>query len=429
MATFTYEISKHRKRKDGTMGVAIRITHKRTIRRMNTGIYVSATDLTKSLKLKNQILIDQLTNMIRELRTQFNTLGIAAEQMSADEVVQYIKQAIEQKDGFKLDFLHFIEQQAATMAPGTGRNYITTLHAIKRFIKRDSLDISEITYTFLKKFEAFLENEPVLKPDKNGNLHEQTATKRGGRAISLYMACIRAMHNRAKEEYNDEDCGQINIPYSPFSRYKIQAPPPAQKRAIGIEQIQAIINLPEHNHTRFNLAKDCFLLSFALMGMNSADMFYCVPGKGGIITYNRRKTASRRQDKAEMQVKIPACIQPLIDKYRDKTGQHLFNFHLHYADELVFNRALNHGMKEVAQAIGLENLTFYYARHSMATIAYSAAVGIDKQIVHEMLNHVDKNMKVTDIYIDRDWSVLWQANEKVLKLFDWSPLQQIEKKA
>lgn len=100
MATFTYEISKHRKRKCGTMGVAIRITHKRTIRRMNTGIYVSATDLTKSLKLKNQILIDQLTDMIRELRTQFNTLGIAAEQMSADEVVQYIKQAIEQKDGF-----------------------------------------------------------------------------------------------------------------------------------------------------------------------------------------------------------------------------------------------------------------------------------------------------------------------------------------
>ena len=86
-------------------------------------------------------------------------------------------------------------------------------------------------------------------------------------------------------------------------------------------------------------------------------------------------------------------------------------------------------MKEVAQAIGLENLTFYAARHSMATIAYSAAVGIDKQIVHEMLNHVDKNMKVTDIYIDRYWSVLWQDNEKVIKLFDWSPLQQIEKKA
>lgn len=147
---------------DGTMGVAIRITHKRTIRRMNTGIFVSATDLTTSLKLKNQILIDQLTDMIRELRTQFNTLGIAAEQMSADEVVQYIKQAIEQKDGFKLDFLHFIEQQAATMAPGIGRNNITTLHPIQRFIKRDSLDISEITYTFLKKFEAFLENEPVL---------------------------------------------------------------------------------------------------------------------------------------------------------------------------------------------------------------------------------------------------------------------------
>jgi len=28
-------------------------------------------------------------------------------------------------------------------------------------------------------------------------------------------------------------------------------------------------------------------------------------------------------------------------------------------------------------------------------------------------------MRVTDIYIDRDWSVIWSANEKVLGLFDW----------
>lgn len=33
-------------------------------------------------------------------------------------------------------------------------------------------------------------------------------------------------------------------------------------------------------------------------------------------------------------------------------------------------------------------------------------------------------MKVTDIYIAKDWKVMWRANEKVLDLFDWSSTQK-----
>jgi hypothetical protein len=29
-------------------------------------------------------------------------------------------------------------------------------------------------------------------------------------------------------------------------------------------------------------------------------------------------------------------------------------------------------------------------------------------------------MSVTDIYIERDWSVIWEANSRVLALFDWT---------
>jgi len=35
-------------------------------------------------------------------------------------------------------------------------------------------------------------------------------------------------------------------------------------------------------------------------------------------------------------------------------------------------------------------------------------------------------MKITDRYIDRDWSVIWQANAKVLGLLDWSELKKRE---
>ena len=64
--------------------------------------------------------------------------------------------------------------------------------------------------------------------------------------------------------------------------------------------------------------------------------------------------------------------------------------------------------------LGVDDLEYYAARHSWATIAVNK-VGIDKYTVHAALNHLDDSMKVTDIYIERDFVVENKANEKVLK--------------
>lgn len=77
---------------------------------------------------------------------------------------------------------------------------------------------------------------------------------------------------------------------------------------------------------RYNLAKDCFILSFCLMGINSADLYNAAAMKGNTIIYNRTKTKDRRLDNAKMMVDIPNIIQPIIEKYRDKMGKRLFNF-------------------------------------------------------------------------------------------------------
>ena len=61
-----------------------------------------------------------------------------------------------------------------------------------------------------------------------------------------------------------------------------------------------------------------------------------------------------------------------------------------------------------------EDLEFYSARHSWATIAINK-VRIDKYTVHSALNHLDESMKVTDIYIERDFSTENSANTKVLE--------------
>ena len=61
---------------------------------------------------------------------------------------------------------------------------------------------------------------------------------------------------------------------------------------------------------------------------------------------------------------------------------------------------------------------YYAARHSWATLAVNK-VGIDKYTVHSALNHIDEAMKVTDVYIERDFKIENEANSKVLKyVFD-----------
>ena len=70
--------------------------------------------------------------------------------------------------------------------------------------------------------------------------------------------------------------------------------------------------------------------------------------------------------------------------------------------------------KEIGSILGVDDLEYYAARHSWATIAVNK-VGIDKYTVHAALNHIDEAMKVTDIYIERDFVNENKANAKVVK--------------
>ncbi len=425
MATFKAEIQN--KRADGTYNVRIRVTHNRIVRRLSTNIYVTSQDLTRSGKIKNAKVIDQCEGLIAKCRNVCNDLGFEINKIEIDALLDKLKTKLDGGDKFRLDFIAYTKKKAESMNPGTGGIYKNMLSALQRYIKRDSLDISEINTAFLQGFEAFIGNEPSMRGNNRKKATEEVE-KKGSRAVSLYLSCVRAIHNKAKEEFNDEDRGIINIPYSPFKNFKIKPQPKTRKRALSVEMIQQIINLPYKEEivggrtNRYNLAKDCFILSFALVGMNSADMYNSELPKKGIITYKRQKTRTRREDEAEMQIRIENVISNLMKRYND--DQQLFRFYRHYIDKEGFNKAINKGLKQIGKDIGVEDLEFYAARHSWATIARSSAVGIDKYTVHEGLNHApDKDMKVTDIYIDRDWSTIWDANKKVLSLFEWSAIQ------
>ena len=287
-----------------------------------------------------------------------------------------------------------------------------------RFIGKEELDINLITLDFLEDFKSFLNKEREIRTKR---LMQQGKRVPSNRSLSLYLISIKKLFNEAKKRYNKKDKNLILIPNSPFIELEIPKQEATRKRAISADIIKKVWKLPYKDMKkgykatcRYNLAKDCFILSFCLMGMNSADLYNATEMKGNTITYNRTKTKDRRLDKAQMKVDIPKLAQPLIEKYKDKTGKRLFNFYQYYVDEKGFNKAINYGLKEIGTLLEIDDLEYYAARHSWATIALNK-VGIDKYTVHAALNHVDETMRVTDIYIERDFANENRANAKVVK--------------
>ena len=436
MATFKAVVYADNRRQDGTYNVKIRVTHKRRSLKVSTHLYVTADDMTRGLKLKNEDIIDQADGIIRNWRSIVNGVGRSVEDMDVKQIVERIK-AIERDDSvFRLDFIAFGREVAKRKSEGTARTYASAVNCLERYAHGHPVDVSKINASFLEGFEEFVRTEPALKYSPKHGVVKSDKSKDGGRAVSHYLACIRHIHNEAKKEFNDEDGGVIRIPQSPFKKYEIKKPPKTVKRAVSQKVIQAIINLPDierkegppDTFTRRDLGRDCFLLSFALAGVNAADLYdadatVISEKSGDVLVYKRKKTRTRRDDEAEMHIRIEPCIALLVDKYKDPTGERLFCFHRKYSSATAFNNALRHGLQLVEGAIGAKkHFTFYSGRHSYATISRSKALNIDKYTVHEGLNHVDPEMKITDRYIKRDYSNIWEANAKLLALFDWTSL-------
>lgn len=417
MLTIKAEIKKSELKVDGTYNVKIRFTLDRKIKRLSTNLFITSKDLTKSLKFKEDTSIKRaIDGLVLYYREQCFKLQLDQNHYSLDEIIEFLNG--EQEKQQTIDFIKFSREWIASTTIKGAPNYTTAINALVRFVGKEELDINLITLDFLESFKAFLNKEREIRTKR---LMQQGKRIPSNRSLSLYLISIKKLFNEAKKKYNKKEKNLILIPNSPFMELEIPKQEATRKRAISADIIKKLWKLPYKDMKkgykstcRYNLAKDCFILSFCLMGINSADLYNATEMEGNTIVYNRTKTKDRRLDKAQMKVDIPRLVLPLVEKYKDKTGKRLFNFYQYYADEKGFNKAINYGLKEIGTILEIDDLEYYAARHSWATIALNK-VGIDKYIVHAALNHIDDAMKVTDIYIERDFVNENKANAKVVK--------------
>lgn len=402
---------------DGTYNVKVRFIKDKKVKRVSTDLFATDSDLTSDLKLKEESIVKQEADrLVLHYRTMVNSLHFDSENCDVSEIVNRLicKEEAEKP----IDFIAFSKKWISETTIKGKDNYTTALNSFIRFLGKEELEIKKITVDLLEQYRDYIIN---VRNERVKALQAEGKRVPSNRCLSLYLMSLRHLYGEAQRIYNKPDKGLMRIPHTPFEYFKIPKQEATRKRAVTPQQIKAIWSLPYQNihkgvkHTcRPDLAKDCFILSFCLMGINSADLYNATLLRDNRLVYCRTKTKERRLDKAKMEVVVPDMVLPIIEKYRDTTGQRLFRFYKDYRDHKAFNKAINKGLKGIGDQLNIDDLEFYAARHSWATIALNKC-GIDKYTVHAALNHVDESMRVTDIYIERDFVNENKANAKVIK--------------
>lgn len=415
--TFKAIIIPNNRRKDGTYPVKIRVTFKGVSRRLPTTMVCKSTDLTRGNKIKNADILSKSDELINRMRNAVRDISpFDLESRDVDWVVAKIKDRLT-NEVFHLDFFEWSEKYLQSKSESTRATYDAVLNTLERFLGRRTLDINDINRTMLLDFMDYVDKQPKMRKDPRTGIYTECRKEKIPKAASSrHLVKLQHIFNAAKDRYNDEDSDRIVIPKSPFDKIAKVFPPSQGQKNLGQPLMQRIISSQPSNPLMRKVL-DVFIVSFGLMGANMADLYAANPVQD-LWIYNRQKTRARRADKAEMRVTIPSVLLPYIHRLQAEGGRDWWLPVLHELGKTksICSHVVNRYLKKWCEENDVPVFTFYAARHTWASLARKA--GIEKATIDECLVHKG-SFDVTDIYAERSWELLQEANRKVLEMFEW----------
>jgi len=374
------------KKKGDVYPLKLRIVHNRKPFDLNLGFSISAKDWDeKAQKVKPSCqTIENVTRfnalLNRDKQKVQDTLIRLQDEGKLDTLsLQELKNYVTQKNTevMMLAFgAEIIAELQEAQKFGNARVYDTMLRSVRDFAKNKDFPLKQLTYAWLKKYEAW-----YLSKGNSAN------------GLSVNLRTIRALYNRAIKQK------LISSEYYPFGDYTIKSET-TRKRAILTKDLE-LIKQYEPRTERQARAKDYFLLSFYLMGASFVDIAMLKVKNiiGGRIEYKRRKTGRLHS------IPLSTPLQAILDKYLPGKEKEDFILNIVKTTDLQKQgvkihdelRRFNRALKEIGIACGIEaQLTSYVARHSYATIAKYK--GVPTAVISEALGHSSE--EVTQVYLD-----------------------------
>jgi len=267
---------------------------------------------------------------------------------------------------------------------GTAETYEYSFKAITRYLSTKNKSIDKLLFydvdvKWLKSFENYL---------LESNLSVTT--------VGIYLRPLRAIFNKAIEEKD------LDKEYYPFGKRGYQIPQTKKvKKALNYEQLKRLY-LAEPKNKEQEKAKDFWFLSYNCNGMNLKDLAllkYSNLNNDSLTFYRAKTYFTSKHNLKEIQVFFNDYILSMLEKYGNTNkdpNNYVFDILKPSQTEVeikrrvsIFNRFINQHIKIIASDNGInEDISFYWARHSFATI--SVRQGASLEFMQESLGHNSK---------------------------------------
>ncbi len=231
--------------------------------------------------------------------------------------------------------------------------------------------LSEITPEIITNYDRFLRNKKGV----------------GETTIGMMMSRTRTIINRGIKKQ------LVKYDVLPFAYYSIRSSP-VREVDITIENLIKIKNFASQEK-RLHVARDLFMLSFYLGGINLADLLAIDFRKTDVISYIRRKARNLKQGDQRIVITIPEAAKPIIKEWMNRnTGKLDFGYKFTYSN---FYRYLTRSLNLLGERLNIHQKVVYYsARKTFAQFA--SELGIPDGVIDYCLGHSDKSKGIIRFY-------------------------------
>lgn len=305
---------------------------------------------------------DDLNTMLYEFILQLQAIELGLWKRGVPATLSLLKDAIVKDKPVNVTFPVFARDYvlSSDRKDSTKENLLTTITVLQDF--RSGLDFKDITYTFLKEFEAYLREK--------------------GNSVNTIAKHLRQLRTLVNEAINQ---GYIHADAYPFRKFKIKQEK-GRHEFLTPDELRKLENL-QVSDRRLRHVLDAFLFC-CYVGLRFSD--FCQLSPANFIRVNGKRWLHFKSIKTGVEIRLPLHL--LFD---GKALAILDRYDISDFANLGSNSETNKALVELATLARLKkHITYHTARHTCATLLIHQGVPITT--VQKLLGHT--SVKTTEIY-------------------------------
>lgn len=369
MATIKLAVLKHTKSKDGSYKIRISIGHRSETHYIVTPYSVNALsefDNGIVVRVPNAHEINiKLRNLLNDYEERLERID-SPEDYTCKELRDLLKSM--RTHSSKITFKQVSEQyQKELIEDGRGSYAGMLQNSLRLFFEFTGGDVflSEISTITISEFERWLKRKGV----------SQTY-------ISMTLSMTRTIVNRAIRMQ------LVTYSVHPFTYWKRPADP-ERELDISVEDVRAIRDA-QPRLKKQRIARDIFMLSYYLGGINLIDLLEIDFRGVSVLEYTRHKSRNMKLSDKRISFTLQPEAKELISKWMNRnTGRLDFGYKFSYKNFLAY---VTRSMKSLAKDIDIQDyrkVCYYTARKSF--VQHGFDLGISLEVLEYCIGQSVKN--------------------------------------